>query len=518
MFLLDAVHVTSFANNDWVATSLDYARHQVTTSASGKGEPAGDLCRAVPASNSETVWKGILGRSWSERSLLEQFLLLGTLVCLVSVAVIGGIVTSLIRNEVTRNAAATTALYVDSVIAPLLPDMQRATELDYAVRLALDETLRHGALGSQLAEMRVWAPDGTVLYSDNAELIGRRFPLGDGLSRAFRGDLVADYNWYDDLGEAAAHGNEPLLEIYNPIRQPWSGEVVAVIEFYEFAGDLQSTLRKPLVTSWVAVAGTITLLFLALFATVYRASRTIDRQATDLNSRVRELTQLLETNRTLHKKAQTATQRAAARNERFLRRVGADLHDGPAQLVALAALRLDSDLLLNAGGGAAPRQREVEAIRSILDDALGEIRAICHGLVLPQLESASPGEIIEQAITAHEQRTGIVVQRQIAPIRASLPLPHRICLYRFLQEALNNGNLHASGATQTVIASSSASGIVVTVSDDGPGFDPGSLSNESLGIFGLRDRVESLGGRFSLVTGPAGTTLTMELNLHEDYG
>src|SRR5690606_24500023 len=160
-------------------------------------------------------------------------------------------------------------------------------------------------------------------------------------------------------------------------------------------------------------------------------------------------TQLLETNRTLHKKAQTATQRAAARNERFLRRVGADLHDGPAQLVALAALRLDSDLLLNAGGGAAPRQREVEAIRSILDDALGEIRAICHGLVLPQLESASPGEIIEQAITAHEQRTGIVVQRQIAPIRASLPLPHRICLYRFLQEALNNGNLHASGATQT---------------------------------------------------------------------
>src|SRR5690606_26909212 len=158
--------------------------------------------------------------------------------------------------------------------------------------------------------------------------------------------------------------------------------------------DLENTLRKALVTRWGAVAGTVTLIFLALFATVYRASRTIDEQASALNSRVDELSQLLETNRTLHNRIQTATERAVARNERFLRRVGADRHDGPAQLVALASLKLDSDLILEEGGSATLRQHEVGAIRVILDDALREIRAICHGLVLPQLEGAGLSEIL----------------------------------------------------------------------------------------------------------------------------
>lgn len=493
-----------------MAVALNQAQHRLAASASRQPESVRGC--ATADATSKAFWR----RGWGERSLLAQFLLLGTLVCLVSVAIIGGIVTNLIRNEVTQNAAASTALYVDSIIAPLLPDMQRATELDYAVRLALDETLQHGALGSQLAEMRLWAPDGTILYSDNTDLIGRRFPLGDSLATAFTGKLVANYDRYDDLGNAAAYGDDPLLEIYNPIRQPWSGEVVAVIEFYEFAGDLENTLRKALVTSWGAVAGTVTLIFLALFATVYRASRTIDEQASALNSRVDELSQLLETNRTLHNRIQTATERAVARNERFLRRVGADLHDGPAQLVALASLKLDSDLILEEGGSATLRQHEVGAIRVILDDALREIRAICHGLVLPQLEGAGLSEILEHAITAHEQRVGTVVQRKFGTFTALLPLPHRICLYRFIQEALNNGHQHALGAVQTVIASHSSSSLIVTVSDGGPGFDPSKISHERLGLSGLRDRIESLGGRFSLASGSAGTSLTMELNLLGD--
>lgn len=480
------------------------------------GEADSDAFGTTPDSSSKGNLVGHLRRGWSERSLLEQFLLLGMLISLVAVAIIGGVVTSLIRNEVTRNAAATTALYVDSVIAPLLPDIQKATELDAVVRRALDETLQHGALGSQLVEMRLWGPDGTILYTNKADLIGRRFPVGEHLASAFTGKLVANYDRYDHLGIRRGVEDVPLLEIYNPIRQPWSGTVVAVIEFYELAGDLQGTLRKALLTSWMAVAGAVLLIFLALFAIVYRASRTIDRQASDLSLRVRDLTEALEANRTLHNRVQTATQRAVARNERFLRRVGADLHDGPAQLVALASLKLDSDLVLEEGGSATLRQREVTAIRSILNDAMGEIRAICHGLVLPQLESATPAEIIEQAITAHEQRTACKVEHQLGPLTNALPLPHRICLYRFVQEALNNGHIHAPGAKLTVTGSSAPSSLVINVSDDGPGFDPDTIGNDSLGLSGLRDRIESLGGRFSLSTGPSGTSLTMELTLQEE--
>ena len=66
-----------------------------------------------------------------------------------------------------------------------------------------------------------------------------------------------------------------------------------------------------------------------------------------LTERVAELSALLAQNRTLRRRVQKASRSASAINERYLRRIGADLHDGPAQLVALAALRMDSEALVS---------------------------------------------------------------------------------------------------------------------------------------------------------------------------
>jgi len=87
--------------------------------------------------------------------------------------VVGAWVTSQIRDGVIRNSAATTALYVDSVIAPLLPDLRKSEELSESVRQALDETLGQGALGKRLVSFRLWRRDGTVLYAKDSALIGR---------------------------------------------------------------------------------------------------------------------------------------------------------------------------------------------------------------------------------------------------------------------------------------------------------------------------------------------------------
>ena len=73
-------------------------------------------------------------RSWQGSSLAAQFLFAGGLVALVAMLLVGLLVTSLIERAVTRNAAAATALYVDSVVAPLLPDMQANAVLDDVVR------------------------------------------------------------------------------------------------------------------------------------------------------------------------------------------------------------------------------------------------------------------------------------------------------------------------------------------------------------------------------------------------
>jgi len=72
-------------------------------------------------------------------SLAQQFFLAGGLVTLGATVLIGLLVTDQIVETVTRNAGSTTALYVDSIIAPILPDLTRATKLDDSIERTLDE-------------------------------------------------------------------------------------------------------------------------------------------------------------------------------------------------------------------------------------------------------------------------------------------------------------------------------------------------------------------------------------------
>jgi hypothetical protein len=106
-----------------------------------------------------------LARLWGGLSLAWQFVIAGGIGLLAVMLVVGLWVTSQIREGVMHNSAVSTALYVDSVIAPLLPDMRKSQELDDAVKQALDETLGQGALGKRLLSFKLWRSDGTILYA-----------------------------------------------------------------------------------------------------------------------------------------------------------------------------------------------------------------------------------------------------------------------------------------------------------------------------------------------------------------
>ncbi|RVD47944.1 sensor histidine kinase, partial [Mesorhizobium sp. M2D.F.Ca.ET.140.01.1.1] len=77
-------------------------------------------------------------------------------------------------------------------------------------------------------------------------------------------------------------------------------------------------------------------------------------------------------NSSLRQRVQRASRRATAINERYLRRIGADLHDGPAQLVALAALRMDSPALVDPGTSSTLREAEIAGIHKTLGEAMRE--------------------------------------------------------------------------------------------------------------------------------------------------
>jgi signal transduction histidine kinase len=455
---------------------------------------------------------GALRAWWNRLTLARQFLFAGSAVLIAGMGVLGIWVSGQIEAGVIRNSAAATALYVDSVIAPLLPNLRASSALSEGAQRALDETLSQGALGRQLASFKIWLPGGLVAYSSESALSGRRFPVTRVLQEAWSGHVSAEFNdLREEENESERAFGIPLLEVYSPIREPWSGKVVAVAEFYEIASELQTSLADARIKSWLVVAGVTLCMMGLLSGIVLRGSRVITEQRRSLEERVRELSQLLEQNVELRQRVQAASGRSTALNERYLRRIGAELHDGPAQLLALASLRLGSaSLVAGLREGAC---KEVVAVRSILDDAMREIRDISRGLTLPQIEGMTLSALIAAAVSAHERRRGIPVPVSGRAPDRPLSQSEKICVYRFLQEGLNNASRHAPGAPLRIEVACSECVLSVAVIDEGLGFDQKRQSATSLGLAGLRERVDSLGGDFAIESSANGTRLAMKLTL-----
>ncbi len=457
-------------------------------------------------------------RTWRRLSLAGQFALMGSLVLLAGMLAIGFWVTKQIEDGVTRNTASATALFMESVLAPLSQELATSDELSRGARRAVYEILLNTEIGDRLAAFKIWKADGLVVYSSEPSIIGTRFEPTDSLRAAAAGEVVAhldDLNDEEDAHERAL--GLPLLEIYSPIRQAWSGRVIAVAEFYEIATELQDNLFRARLTSWLVVAAYTLSMFGLLFGIVLRGSRTIEVQRVAQATRLDELSRLVEQNDALRERAQRASSRAAEHNERYLRRISAELHDGPAQLLALASLRLDDGIGPAADEGVSPSSLHI--VKASLDDAMRDIRDICRGLSLPALESMTLPTILRTVVDAHRKRTGSDVRLVMGTEEPKLSQSLKICIYRFVQEGLNNAFRHASGADQKVESRVEDGVLRLCVSDSGPGFAATDAAaptgHGGLGLAGLQERAESLGARFGIHAAPGeGTRLEMLVELN----
>ncbi len=442
------------------------------------------------------------GQVWRGFSLAQQFALASSSVLMIGMLVMGIWVSEKIETGVTQNTATATALYMDSFIAPLVQELADQPRLSPESMQNLDKLMAGRDLASRIVSVKIWKPGGRIVYSNHAANIGKSFPETARLKSAWRGEVPAEY---DDLGdeedEAERRTGLPLLEMYSPIREASSGRIIAVAEFYEDATRLKRELFRTKLESWLFVAVLTLLIAGLLYGIVRRGSKTIDRQSQALENRVEQLSELLRQNEKLRARARQSSLRSTEINEHFLRRISADLHDGPAQLIGLGLLRLD---------GLGPREaktpppgdspaRDLEAIRTALSDALDEIRNLSSGLALPELEELDLAACLQKAIHTHEQRTGSMVSRQFSALPDHTGLPIKISAYRFVQEALANAFLHGEAMEQQVRASYDGTDLLIEVLDSGPGFDPEQVaSSGGLGLLGLRERIECLGGQFEI--------------------
>jgi signal transduction histidine kinase len=453
-----------------------------------------------------TAWR-TLADTWATWSLARQFGTCASLVLLPAMLLIGLWVSSRIKESVVHSSGTSAALYMENFVEPLIQDLATGTQLSDANVRALGHLLMATSLGQRVLTFKIWKSDNTIAASSRPDLVGQQFVPSSGLLAAWRGRASAEFDHLDDAENVFERDTGiPLLEIYIPLRERGSDRIIAVAEFYEKAYDLKADLNRARALSWLVVGAVALSMLSALFAIVRRGSETIELQRAALESRVTELTEL-------RARAQHAFARATESNERYMRRLGADLHDGPAQLISLALLRLGTNQPANTLSVSADSSSSNSiCVRQVLTDALQDIRNLAIGFAVPEIDSLCLTEAIRTAVDRHERMT----QSHVAFLcEAALPrVSHatRLCAYRFIQEGLSNAYRHAGGVGQAVDARTEGDTIVITVADSGDGPPTKPTTGSGLGLRGLADRIESLGGTLEVnLRGPDGTRLTARL-------
>jgi len=464
-------------------------------------------------------FKASLGRP----TLAQRFMFASLIILIAGMAGIGFWIGNEIKNGVIHRTGATTALYVDSFVAPLLQELGSAGALSPQSHEQLSKLLQDTPMGQQIVAFKVWAPSGKVVYSTDLATVGQTFPVGEELSRSIQGEVSSTISRLDKEENAPERAiRSELLETYSPVRLSGTNEVIAVAEFYQTVDALNQEVALAQRRSWLVVGSATLIIYLLLAGFVRRASDTIELQRMTLNDQISRLTELLSQNKELHDRVRRAAASVATLNERILRRTGSELHDGPSQDLGLVLLKLDALIGRCEQGQATPALvDELTSIQLSLESAQKEIRAISTGLSLPQLAELSLQETVIRAVRAHERRTGSRVKLDLAPMPEQTALPLKITVYRVLQESLNNAYRHAGGTDQQIRVFMDGDLLAVEVSDQGPGFviQPSAAINGHLGLAGMRERVESLGGYFSVKSEIGkGTQVMARLSLQAEEG
>ncbi|HVX14035.1 MAG TPA: PAS domain S-box protein [Pirellulales bacterium] len=194
--------------------------------------------------------------------------------------------------------------------------------------------------------------------------------------------------------------------------------------------------------------------------------------------------------------------------------VAYEIHDGLVQYVTASLMHLDS--LVQLLPPEVPRQN-LDVSRSLLRDALGEARRLISGLRPPILDEAGVVAAIDYMVREQADDCQIEFTHDVRSAR--FPPLIESALFRVCQEALTNVRKH-SGASRATIDLREENGVVrLAISDNGVGFDAGSVTGQTFGLQGMRERARLLGGHTVIDSAPAmGTRITVELPIQTTAG
>jgi signal transduction histidine kinase len=416
---------------------------------------------------------------------VAQYVAAGILMLLV----IGGAMSWLSARAATAEARTearrTTELLGRTVVEPAVP--RGLVELDAGAIDRFNRHVREALRTADVVRVKLWRSDGTIVYSDQSELIGQQFALGAEEQAVLAGAPteaeVSDLARTENRNEQDQGG---LLEVYTAIDSP-EGDPLLFEAYYSLAGvdDRRAALLRafrPITIAGLLVFLAATTPLLALL------TRRLEQAATD-----REELLLL----------------AAEASDAERRRIARDLHDGVVQDLAATAFSLSA--AARDAEAPDPWRARLEAAGASLRDSLKSLRSLLVEIHPPDLRAEGLVAALEDLV-ASAPASGVRATVSAADVDG-LTRGDAALIWRVAQEAVRNSLRHAAATELVVTVDRDGSGHLLTVRDDGIGFD----QHQPMGPdhFGLRG-LESLardGGATLTVESAAGTGTAVRLRV-----
>lgn len=255
-------------------------------------------------------------------------------------------------------------------------------------------------------------------------------------------------------------------------------------------------------------------------ATLRESLEAIARANLDLERRVDERTrELARVNRELSARERSRGEllrKVISAQEEERKRVARELHDETSQSLTAVVMSLEAMLTARAAGDL--RQRLTE-IRGIAVSALDEVHRLLHDLRPSVLDDLGLTSAIRWCAERHLEPLGIAVRCEFAGLEDRLPPETETALFRVVQEAITNIAKHAEAETVLIQGAARDGTVAIEIEDDGKGFDPERVTQDratgtGLGLTGMRERVELLGGTLTVESTPAqGTRIAFAVPL-----
>jgi len=192
-------------------------------------------------------------------------------------------------------------------------------------------------------------------------------------------------------------------------------------------------------------------------------------------------------------------------------RIARDLHDEMGQL--LTALRMDVEAL-EEGLGDLPAEGTIPALldravaaAELAGQTIQAMQRVAASLRPAALDRLGLGPALRQEGRAFQSRTGVACQVQLGENLGALSPDLDTTLFRIAQEALTNVARHAQATRVAITLERQGTDLLLRVEDDGRGLGPAGPPPRTLGIVGMRERAERLGGELLLEARPQGGTV-----------